>query len=140
MLAAQLPDRPGDGTGGDRPPGGDEVGDLLDDTVGPGGEPLAAGTRVVLDPLLGCVPRGLAPCPGCAEGRADRCDGLPLGHLAPGLQTGFCADTGGGWSEQLLAHGSQLRAIPQVQMPVIRPADGEERRQAVLPRSRFPAP
>jgi threonine dehydrogenase-like Zn-dependent dehydrogenase len=36
------------------------------------------------------------------------------GHLAPGLQTGYCADTGGGWSTTgLVAHSSQLFAVPE---------------------------
>ena len=35
---------------------------------------------------------------------------ITVGHLAPGLQTGFCKDTGGGWGQQLVAHRSQLHA------------------------------
>jgi threonine dehydrogenase-like Zn-dependent dehydrogenase len=34
------------------------------------------------------------------------------GHLSPGVQTGFCADTGGGWSDELVAHRSQLHPVP----------------------------
>ena len=33
---------------------------------------------------------------------------ITVGHLAPGLQTGFCKDTGGGWGQQLVAHRSQM--------------------------------
>lgn len=88
-------------------PGHEVVGDLLDDV-----DDLPAGTRVVLDPLLTCVPRGLDPCPACRDGSRSRCDRITVGHLAPGLQTGFCADTGGGWSEQLVAHRSQLHPVP----------------------------
>jgi threonine dehydrogenase-like Zn-dependent dehydrogenase len=41
------------------------------------------------------------------------CGYLAFGHLRPGLQTGFCADTGGGWSTAgLVAHTSQLYAVP----------------------------
>jgi threonine dehydrogenase-like Zn-dependent dehydrogenase len=36
-----------------------------------------------------------------------------VGHLKPGLQTGYCADTGGGWSRVMLAHRSQLFAAPE---------------------------
>jgi threonine dehydrogenase-like Zn-dependent dehydrogenase len=35
-----------------------------------------------------------------------------VGHISPGLQTGFCADTGGGWGEQFAAHRSQLHVVP----------------------------
>jgi threonine dehydrogenase-like Zn-dependent dehydrogenase len=96
-------------------PGHEIVGDLLDDVDTPRG-PLAAGTRVVLAPVLNCAARGMTPCPGCSAGRPTRCDNVTSGHLAPGLQTGYCADTGGGWSGELRAHGSQLFAVP-AQMP-----------------------
>jgi threonine dehydrogenase-like Zn-dependent dehydrogenase len=36
------------------------------------------------------------------------------GAIAPGIQTGFCRDTGGGWSEgTLVAHPSQLHRVPE---------------------------
>jgi threonine dehydrogenase-like Zn-dependent dehydrogenase len=39
---------------------------------------------------------------------------VAFGHIAPGLQIGFCADTGGGWSDAgLVAHGSQLHLVPE---------------------------
>ena len=37
---------------------------------------------------------------------------MTTGVLSAGLQTGFCADTGGGWSRQLVAHTSQLHPVP----------------------------
>jgi threonine dehydrogenase-like Zn-dependent dehydrogenase len=89
-------------------PGHEVVGDLLDDV-----DDLRAGTRVVVDPLLGCLPRGLDPCRACRSGTTSRCDRITLGHLAPGLQTGFCKDTGGGWSDGLVAHRSQLHPVPE---------------------------
>jgi threonine dehydrogenase-like Zn-dependent dehydrogenase len=88
-------------------PGHEVVGELLDDVYG-----LSSGTRVVLDPVLSCAARELPPCDACASGATDRCDHVTVGHVAPGLQTGYCADTGGGWSRQLVAHRSQLHAIP----------------------------
>lgn len=88
-------------------PGHEIVGDLLDDV-----DDLPAGTRVVVDPLLTCVPRGLDPCDACRAGARSRCDRITVGHVSPGLQTGFCADTGGGWSDRLVAHRSQLHAVP----------------------------
>jgi threonine dehydrogenase-like Zn-dependent dehydrogenase len=37
---------------------------------------------------------------------------VAFGHLKPGLQTGFCADTGGGWSSSVVAHASQIHPVP----------------------------
>ena len=72
-----------------------------------------AGRRAVVEPVLGCLARGIdPPCPACAAGNKGACERLHLGSLAPGLQTGFCRDTGGGWSEQLVTHESQLHAVP----------------------------
>jgi len=88
-------------------PGHEVVGETLDDAPG-----LPKGTRVVLDPVLACEARGLEPCDACRTGARNRCDRVTVGHVSPGLQTGFCADTGGGWSGQLVAHVSQLHALP----------------------------
>ena len=71
-----------------------------------------AGRRIVVEPVLGCAARGLPLCPSCAAGRRGGCVHIGFGHLAPGLQTGYCADTGGGWSEELVAHVSQLHVVP----------------------------
>jgi threonine dehydrogenase-like Zn-dependent dehydrogenase len=89
-------------------PGHEVVGDLFDD-VGD----LPTGTRVVIDPVLSCAARGLPACGSCAEGSTGRCDRVTVGHVAPGLQTGYCTDTGGGWSAMLVAHRSQLHAVPE---------------------------
>ena len=88
-------------------PGHEVLAETLDDAPG-----LPAGTRVVLDPVLGCLARGLTPCPSCANNDTGRCARVTLGHVSPGLQTGFCADTGGGWSAELVAHPSQLHVVP----------------------------
>ncbi|MGA8295901.1 MAG: zinc-binding dehydrogenase [Acidimicrobiales bacterium] len=73
-----------------------------------------AGTRVVVEPVLSCVVRGIEPmCESCAEGRTGSCERVAFGHLRPGLQTGYCADTGGGWSEELVAHEAQLHRVPE---------------------------
>jgi threonine dehydrogenase-like Zn-dependent dehydrogenase len=70
--------------------------------------------RVVLEPVLGCVTRGIdPPCPACARGDLGGCERLAFGHLEPGLQTGFCCDTGGGWSTSMVAHESQLHPVPE---------------------------
>jgi threonine dehydrogenase-like Zn-dependent dehydrogenase len=88
-------------------PGHEIVGELLE----PCGE-LAAGTRVVIDPVLSCAARGVEPCAGCSRGHTNLCDRVTVGHVSPGLQTGYCADTGGGWGGELVAHASQLYALP----------------------------
>ena len=72
------------------------------------------GSRVVVEPVLACAARGIEPaCEPCAAGRVGNCTRTGHGHLAPGLQTGYCEDTGGGWGTMLVAHGSQLHAIPE---------------------------
>jgi threonine dehydrogenase-like Zn-dependent dehydrogenase len=82
-------------------PGHEIVGDLDD------------GTRCVLEPVLRCAARGIEPpCPDCAAGRTNRCRNVASGHLQPGLQTGYCAETGGGWSVALVAHPTQLHPVP----------------------------
>jgi threonine dehydrogenase-like Zn-dependent dehydrogenase len=89
-------------------PGHEIVGELLDDC-----EDLPSGTRVVLSSVLACAARGEDPvCPNCAAGDIGRCDRVTVGHLKAGLQTGYCAQTGGGWGRMLIAHRSQLHAIP----------------------------
>jgi len=81
---------------------GHEVAGILDD-----------GSRVVIEPALGCAVRGIdPPCPRCAEGRPGLCYNVTDGPIEVGLQTGYCADTGGGWGEVLVAHPSQVHAVP----------------------------
>ena len=69
--------------------------------------------RVVLIPVLHCAIRGIDPvCDMCAAGRINLCERVAFGHLEPGLQSGFCTDTGGGWSTGMIAHTSQLVDVP----------------------------
>ena len=95
-------------------PGHEVVGTVSEDAVGADGAALRAGSRVVLQPVLGCAARGIEPpCPACQAGQVGNCGRVAFGHIRPGLQTGFCADTGGGWSTTgLVAHASQLYAVP----------------------------
>ena len=88
-------------------PGHEVVGQLLDECAD-----LPAGTRVVVDPVLSCAARGVELCAGCSTGATNVCDRVTVGHVRPGLQTGYCADTGGGWGGVLTAHRSQLYAVP----------------------------
>jgi threonine dehydrogenase-like Zn-dependent dehydrogenase len=87
-------------------PGHEVVGELADG--GPDD-----GARVVIEPVLGCAARGIdPPCDACAAGDTGCCQRVAFGHIKPGLQTGFCADTGGGWSSALVAHSSQIHTVP----------------------------
>jgi threonine dehydrogenase-like Zn-dependent dehydrogenase len=71
------------------------------------------GTRYVLNPVLGHAARGFPlPFEGACAGEGDDYAHLVTGHLEPGVQTGFCCSTGGGWAPWLWAHDSQLHAIP----------------------------
>lgn len=95
-------------------PGHEVVGVLDDGGLDHAGRPLEPGTRAVIEPVLGCAPRHILPlCPQCGEGRTNLCGNIAFGDLEPGLQTGFCTDTGGGWSTSpLAAHRSQLHRVP----------------------------
>ena len=74
---------------------------------------LEDGTRVVVEPVLGHAARGhTPPHAGAAPGDGDDYAHLALPPLEPGIQTGFCCSTGGGWSESLWVHESQLHHIP----------------------------
>ncbi len=88
-------------------PGHEIVGRTQDAVPG-----VPAGSRVVIDPVLSCAARGTPECRWCAQGLQSRCDHITAGRISAGLQTGFCADTGGGWSRQLVAHASQLHVVP----------------------------
>jgi len=89
--------------------GHEVVGEVVEDNSG-----FRAGERVVLEPALGCTVRGIAPpCPYCASGRHALCLNVARGDISAGIQTGFCHDTGGGWSRRtLVAHPSQLHRVP----------------------------
>jgi threonine dehydrogenase-like Zn-dependent dehydrogenase len=81
-------------------PGHEVVGELDD------------GTRVVIEPVLGHEARGFRPpFAGAAPGDGDDYAHLVTGHLEPGIQTGFCCSTGGGWAPWFWAHETQLHRI-----------------------------
>ena len=71
-----------------------------------------SGQRVVVDPIISCTVRGLDPCRWCAAGLPAHCERAAGGDLAPGLLIGYCADLPGGWSTGMIAHRSQLHAVP----------------------------
>lgn len=74
----------------------------------------AQGDRVVLQPALGCRVRGIdPPCRACADGQDALCSNVMRGDISSGIQTGYCRDTGGGFSEGFVAHESQLYRVPE---------------------------
>lgn len=74
---------------------------------------LEDGTRVVLEPVLGAESRGEQPAfEGACPGDGDDYGYLLSGPIGDGIQVGFCSDTGGGWSTQLVAHSSQIHEVP----------------------------
>ncbi|MBE3577189.1 MAG: zinc-binding dehydrogenase [Limnochordales bacterium] len=79
--------------------------------LGANGE-LRPGDRVVVDPALGCVARGLAPCPACQRGEAYLCERNTEGSFAPGLILGFCRDLPGSWAEEMVAPAAQVFRVP----------------------------
>jgi len=82
-------------------PGHEVVGELQD------------GTRVVIEPVLGHAARGFPlPFEGASPGDGDDYAHLALPPLEPGIQTGFCHSTGGGWAAFFQAHESQLHTVP----------------------------
>lgn len=77
------------------------------------GAPIGLGARVLVDPLLSCVPRGInTVCPSCARGDYSLCTNFTEGSVSPGMSIGTCRDTGGGWSQEFVAHYSQLIPLP----------------------------
>jgi threonine dehydrogenase-like Zn-dependent dehydrogenase len=93
---------------------GHEVVGTLEDGAQLADSTIDAGARVVIEPVLGCHARAIEPrCRFCVNGPSGDCEHVAFGQLSAGLQTGFCADTGGGWSTAgLVAHHTQLHAVP----------------------------
>jgi threonine dehydrogenase-like Zn-dependent dehydrogenase len=81
--------------------------------TGPAARGLAVGQRVVLNPWLSCVPRGVTPpCPACVAGDLSQCWSFTAGDVAPGIHTGTSRDATGGFAELFPAHTSMLFAVP----------------------------
>jgi threonine dehydrogenase-like Zn-dependent dehydrogenase len=74
---------------------------------------LEVGQRVVLNPWLSCVPRGIEPlCGSCQNGDLSLCWHFTQGPLAAGIHTGTSKDAPGGFAEYLPAHESMLFPVP----------------------------
>jgi L-iditol 2-dehydrogenase len=71
------------------------------------------GDRVTVNPMLGCLPRGIdPPCEYCTRGQTQLCVNFTEGRLAPGTIVGATAGVPGFLSEYGVAHASQLFRIP----------------------------
>jgi len=75
---------------------------------------LEDGRRVVIDAVLGHAAHGFAP-PHAGAAPADGNDYSHsiAGSLEPGIQTGNCVSTGGGWASELMVHDSQIHLVPE---------------------------
>jgi threonine dehydrogenase-like Zn-dependent dehydrogenase len=75
--------------------------------------PVAVGTRVALDPIIPCLPRGIdPPCANCAKGWASSCLNFDSHLMTGGRALGYTRGLGAGWAEQVLGHRSMIHPIP----------------------------
>lgn len=82
-------------------------------SLGPEASGVEVGQRVVLDPWLTCVTRGVEPpCPACTAGDHSLCWSFTEGELSAGLHTGVSSDATGGFAELMPAHPSMLHPVP----------------------------
>jgi len=80
------------------------------------------GHRVLVEPTLTCVHKGLPECPRCKAGDTHLCENSDRGGaLCSGPAIGSSERAGGGWSEGLLVHEDMLV-----------PADGISDQRGVL--------
>ena len=87
------------------------VGEIVE--IGDAVEGFPVGARVVIEPALSCKVRGISPpCYQCQDLHFANCENITKGDISEGVQTGYCRDTGGGWSRYVLAHQSQLHLVP----------------------------
>lgn len=83
-------------------------------SLGPAARGVEVGQRVVLDPWLTCVTRGVTPpCAACEAGDHSLCWSFTAGDLTAGLHTGVSSDATGGFAERMPAHPSMLHAVPE---------------------------
>lgn len=79
---------------------------------------LGEGTRVAVNPILGCAARGVdPPCDRCADGAASTCRNLGSRRVTDGMGLGFTHGLGGGWGDLVVAHESQLHELPHTVGP-----------------------
>lgn len=91
--------------------GHEVVGEIAE--IGPQVEGYDVGDRVVIEPVLPCEIRGIEQkCHQCQRGHYAGCENVARGEISAGVQTGYCRDTGGGWSKYFVAHMNQLHRVP----------------------------
>lgn len=72
------------------------------------------GERVAIDPVIGCVARGIDPlCPQCAMGANASCHNLGSRKITPGFMLGYTYGLGAGWADEVIAHESMLHLVPE---------------------------
>lgn len=70
------------------------------------------GERVLLNPWLSCVTRGLPPCEFCQRGKLAQCLNFGAGTIERGIHHGNSASATGGFAERVPGHESQWIPIP----------------------------
>ena len=81
--------------------------------LGPEARGVEVGQRMVLNPWLSCVPRGVHPmCPACQAGDYSLCHSFTSGDLSPGLHTGLAVEATGGYADLMPAHPMMLIPVP----------------------------
>ena len=91
--------------------GHEVVGEISE--IGEGVEGYQVSDRIAIEPVLSCEIRGIEPaCHQCRRGHFANCENITQGNISAGIQTGYCRDTGGGWSPYFLAHKSQIHRVP----------------------------
>jgi threonine dehydrogenase-like Zn-dependent dehydrogenase len=91
--------------------GHEVVADVVE--LGPEAQGVSVGDRVVLNPWLSCVPRGVDPvCSSCAAGDLSLCQSFTVGPISPGIHIGTCKDATGGYAELMAAHPCMLHRVP----------------------------
>ena len=92
-------------------PGHEVVAEVV--SLGPDARGVEVGQRVVLNPWLSCVPRGITPlCPPCRAGDVNMCWSFTEGDLGPGVHIGVVTGAPGAWAELMAAHPSMLIPVP----------------------------
>jgi threonine dehydrogenase-like Zn-dependent dehydrogenase len=81
--------------------------------VGPAVRARRPGERVVLNPWLSCVTRGLPLCEWCQRGDLAQCLNFRRGVIEAGIHHGNSRQATGGFAPLLPAHESQCIPIPE---------------------------
>jgi len=81
--------------------------------IGSGVSTQKVGERVVLNPWLSCIPRGIEPpCPSCRIGKFPLCQNFSNGYLSPGIHMGKNVQVPGVFARSFICHESQCFPIP----------------------------